>query len=221
MIAPPKPPSFDELEALIKEARARQLRRRLLGAAGVAIGAAIGLSAYAVTIGGNPTNLGAGPADAGRATGPLCRASQLSMQIGGQGATQMTLGGAVLTNTSGSTCALPTGRPFVRITWQGRAMAVTEPVPARGSVQSGSPAHILAPGAKALVSMEWGNWCGRYAYGNVPHGRPRTAAPKALPTFQLRFTHGLTLTGPGLGIPTCIDPAHPSFLNVSHPLVAN
>jgi uncharacterized protein DUF4232 len=47
MIAPPRPPAHDELEALIKEARARQLRRRLLGAAGVAIAAALGLSIYA------------------------------------------------------------------------------------------------------------------------------------------------------------------------------
>ena len=37
MIAPPKPPAHDELEALIKEARERQLRRRLLGAAGIAV----------------------------------------------------------------------------------------------------------------------------------------------------------------------------------------
>jgi hypothetical protein len=48
MIAPPKPPSH-ELEALIKEARARQLRRRLLGAAGIAIAAALALSAYALS----------------------------------------------------------------------------------------------------------------------------------------------------------------------------
>src|SRR5262249_27889924 len=48
MIAPPRPPSHDELEALIKEARARQLRRRLLGAAGVAIAAAVALGAYAL-----------------------------------------------------------------------------------------------------------------------------------------------------------------------------
>ena len=50
MIAPPRPPSHDELEALIKEARARQLRRRLLGTAGVAIGAALVLGAYALSI---------------------------------------------------------------------------------------------------------------------------------------------------------------------------
>jgi hypothetical protein len=51
MIAPPRPPSHDELEALIKEARERQLRRRLLGAAGVAVAAAIGLGAYALAAG--------------------------------------------------------------------------------------------------------------------------------------------------------------------------
>ena len=51
MIAPPRPPSHDELEALIKEARERQLRRRLLGAAGIAIAAAIGLSVFGLTAG--------------------------------------------------------------------------------------------------------------------------------------------------------------------------
>jgi len=51
MIAPPKPPSHDELEALIKEARARQQRRRLIGAAGVAIAAAVGLAAHALVVG--------------------------------------------------------------------------------------------------------------------------------------------------------------------------
>jgi hypothetical protein len=53
MLAPPRPPSHDELEALIKEARARQLRRRLLGAAGVAIAAGIGLCIYAFLAGGS------------------------------------------------------------------------------------------------------------------------------------------------------------------------
>ncbi len=52
MIAPPKPPAPDELEALIKEARERQLRRRLLAAAGVAVAAALGLGIYAFLVGG-------------------------------------------------------------------------------------------------------------------------------------------------------------------------
>ncbi|HEY2311876.1 MAG TPA: DUF4232 domain-containing protein [Gaiellaceae bacterium] len=62
MIAPPKPPPQEELEALIKEARERQLRRRLLGAAGVAIAAAIGLGIYAIATGGtHNSGLGSGP----------------------------------------------------------------------------------------------------------------------------------------------------------------
>src|SRR6476659_4818168 len=72
MIAPPKPPSHDELEALIKEARARQLRRRLLGAAGVAIAAALGISIYAFVIGAvQRTSIapGRGPGAAGSPCG--------------------------------------------------------------------------------------------------------------------------------------------------------
>jgi hypothetical protein len=204
MIAPPKPPAQDELEALIKEARERQLRRRLFAAAGVAIAAALGLSAYAFVAGGTVDNAAQPPAQAGRGGAPLCRSSQLAMSIGGQGATQMVLGGALIKNTGGAACALPTRRPVVRITWQGKPMDVRQPVPRPGEVQSGTPAHILAPGASALVSMRWANWCGRRASG--------------LPTFQLLFGHHLTLSAAGLGVPRCIGPGMPGFLDVSRPL---
>jgi hypothetical protein len=207
MIAPPKPPAHDELEALIKEARARQLRRRLLGAAGVAVAAAVGIIIYAFITGGAVSNVPQQPTEGGRARVSLCRSSQLSMSIGGQGATQMILGGALITNTGGEACALPNGRPVVRLTWQGRPMQVAEPVPKPGEVQSGRPAHILASGAKALISMRMGNWCGFQAPG--------------LPTFRLVFGDGLTLSAPGLGAPICIGPGSPAFLDVSAPLVAN
>jgi hypothetical protein len=206
MLAPPRPPSHDELEALIKEARARQLRRRLLGAAGVAIAAALGLGVYALTVQGDGDarstrrSASAGP--------PLCSGSQLTMSIGGQGATSMVLGGAQITNAGGQACALPRGRPVVRITWQGTPMHVREPVPKPGEVQSGRPAHVLAPAARALVSMRWGNWCG--------------ARMSGLPTFTLLFGHHLTLSAPdGLGVPPCIGPGMPGFLDVSQPLVAS
>jgi len=74
MLAPPRPPSHDELEALIKEARARQLRRRLLGAAGVAVAAVLALSIYALAAGpaqrsgatsGSPVRLATGCGVAG------------------------------------------------------------------------------------------------------------------------------------------------------------
>jgi hypothetical protein len=76
MIAPPKPPSHDELEALVKEARAHQLRRRLLGAAAVAIGAALALGIHAVTIGGSKQ---AGTASRG---GPQAVAASCSAAAG-------------------------------------------------------------------------------------------------------------------------------------------
>lgn len=46
VVAPSEPPRRDELEALIREARARQRRRRLFGAAVVAIVSAVGLSVH-------------------------------------------------------------------------------------------------------------------------------------------------------------------------------
>jgi hypothetical protein len=202
MLAPPKPPP-DELELLIKEARERQLRRRLIGAAGVAIVAALGLGIYALVIGG-------GTRDTARssrapATAPLCRSSQLALSIGGQGSTQMVLGGAVMTNTGGQACALPLGRPVVRITWNGKPMRVREPVPRPGDVQSGKPAHLLAPGAKALVSMRFASWCGFQAPG--------------VPTFRFVFGHGLTLVASGFGVPRCNAPGTPGLLDVSRPLI--
>jgi hypothetical protein len=211
MIAPPKRTSQDEdedeLELLIKEARERQLRRRLLGAASVAIAAAIGLTIFALTIGGAVDNPAQSSEAAGRAAAPLCRSSQLTMSIGGQGATQMVLGGARITNVGGRACVLPSRRPAVRLTWGGKLMHVRQPVPRPGEVQSGAPAHILAPGAKTLISMRWGNWCG--------------ARPSGLPTFELLFGRGLALTATGLGVPPCIGPGMPGFLDVSRPLVAS
>ena len=75
MIAPPKPPAPDELEALIKEARARRLRRRLLGAAGVAIASALGLSVYALTTGGGSQQSNATSSNRPRAAAAPCNSA--------------------------------------------------------------------------------------------------------------------------------------------------
>ena len=198
MIAPPRPPSHDENEALIREARARQLRRRLLGAAGVAISAAIGLGVYALAGGGAPGGLVGEPASAGRATGPPCRASQLSTSIGLQGATGSLLGGASIENTSGSACSLPGGRPTVAITASGETLRVREQVPPHAF--PGSRAHVLTPGAKALVWMQWLNWCGK---------------PSSASTFDLRFRGGLELSASEHGEPRCDSSQSPSIVYVS------
>src|SRR5262245_1967040 len=98
MIAPPRPPSKDEIEALIEEARGRQLRRRLLGAAGVAIAAALGLSVYALTT--SPDRPATSTAEQKPVGHSTCRSAQLSGSAGFQGATQTMLGSVTLQNTS-------------------------------------------------------------------------------------------------------------------------
>jgi Protein of unknown function (DUF4232) len=178
MIAPPKPPSHDELEALIKEARARQLRRRLLGAAWIGIAAAIGLAIYAVAIGGGQT------AVTGRAaigSPALCRSSQLSASAGLNGAVGTMLGPVTLTNNGGSACSLPTGRPSVRILWQRRVLATRE----TALRPDAPPVHVLAPHSTAAVMMDWSNWCGKPSEGTVIR-----------PTFELRWADGLGVDAP-------------------------
>ena len=206
MIAPPRRPSHDELEALIKEARERQLRRRLVAASGLAIAAAIGLSVYAFVAGGSPANLAQPPAQGGGATGPLCRASQLSISAGLQGATESLAGGAAITNTGGSSCSLPRARPIVRISLHGTPLRVRErSFPYR---ITGRPAHVLTPGEQAVVYVQWWNWCGR-------------TGPA---TMTVRLGRGLDLVAPQrLGEPTCIGtgPSPASTLYVSRPFDAN
>jgi hypothetical protein len=117
MIAPPKPPAPGDPEALIKEARERLLRRRLLGATAVAIVAALGLGAYALTGGSN--RLGKSAATRRPASLPICRSDQLSGSAGFQGATQTMLGAVTLINTSATACSLPQQHPLVSISASG------------------------------------------------------------------------------------------------------
>jgi Domain of unknown function (DUF4232) len=178
MVAPPKPPAHDNLEALIREARERQLRRRLVGAAAVAVAAALGLGIYALTTdGGRQSATASGPATG---PAPLCRSAQLSGSAGFQGATQSMLGGITLQNTSAGTCSLPSARPLVSISWHGERLRTKE-----GANPNAPPwprARVLAPGAKAGVYFQWWS-CG----GSGPKAAVR-------PTFTLRFGHGLLVT---------------------------
>jgi hypothetical protein len=177
MIAPPRPPSHDELEALIKEARARQLRRRLLGAAGIAIAAAVALSIYAVVTAGNVNSVT--QANAGRGNAPFCRSAQLSGSAGFQGATQTMLGAVTIRNTDNAACSLPQRRPFATISWRGKPLATTERPMMTGP--RWPDARGLAPGASASVFFQWWS-CG----GPGPKAAVR-------PAFELRFGHGLVV----------------------------
>ena len=179
MIAPPRPPHDPEL--LIREARERQLRRRLLGAAGVAVAAAVVLAVYALTI-GDPAGGGPAPARAGQAAAPLCRSSQLAGSIFFQGATGTLRGGVNLRNTSGAACSLPDTRPGARISWDGRWLPTREVALATPAPPVMSPTRVLGAGERATVYWQWWS-CGGPG--------PRAAVN---PGFQLSFRHGLLVT---------------------------
>jgi hypothetical protein len=206
MIAPPRPPEQDELELLIKEARERQLRRRLIVAAGVAVTAAIALSAYALTNGDHGKG-GQAAAKAARLAAPLCRSAQLSASASFQGATQSMLGGITLHNTSGVACSLPDARPAARMSWDGGWLPTREvPLPApRGFTKAG----VLPPGAKALVLFQW------WSCGDT--GLKATVRPG----FQLTFGHGLVVLARSADAtpPFCAGLGGTRNLDVSRPLV--
>jgi hypothetical protein len=210
MIAPPKPPAHDELEALIKEARERQLRRRLLGAAVVAIVAAIALGVYAVTLGGHSPRT-AQPARTGPGGVPLCRSSQISVSV------PMLVGVVekgrtglfVMTNKGGSACSLPLRPPTASITRHAGRLPVHQ-VGGHGIfLSSWEPlraTHLLEPGGRAAISSYWQNWCGAHSY------RP-------IYTEHFRFDNQLSVSlqiGPH---PFCSRRSGPSTIRVSRPLL--
>jgi hypothetical protein len=196
MIAPPKPQEHEELEALIKEARERQLRRRLLGAAAVAIAAALALGIYAVTFAGNPSRTAGSNAQHGG--GSICRSSELSASAEFNGLAGSLSGSVMIWDTSHSSCSLPRTRPVVLISSPGKQIAIKETV-----VKPLNPNDVprLAGGAMAEVYLEWANWCGK--------------EPTSL---TLRFGQQLQVTAPLVNTnPGCMDEstATPSTIEVS------
>jgi hypothetical protein len=201
--APPKPPSPDELEALIPEARERQLRRRLLGAAGLAVAAAIGISLYAVTA-GQTSRPGGQSRFADRV--PLCRASQLSVLAGLAGAAGPVLVPTLITNISSSACALPTGRPGVRVAFRGKPIRTRERSWGT-SVQFGPrAARVLNAGGKVYFEVGWDSLC----------PRPEQAPTTGRVMLTLLFRGGLQVSAPETtpegvpGVPGCDEVLQPT-----------
>jgi hypothetical protein len=209
MIAPPRPPAHDELEALMKEARQRQLRRRLLGAAGVTVAAAIALGIYALTLGNSNRSTEAAPIGPGGV--PLCRSSQISVSLPmltgviEEGRTGL----FVMTNKSGSPCSPPLRPPRASVTRHGARLSVRQ-VGGRGIVlASWEPlreTHLLKPGGQAAISSYWQNWCGSHSY------RPMF-------TEHFRFDNQLAVSFPVGPHPFCSDRGGPSTIRVSRPLL--
>lgn len=210
MLAPPRPPSHDEFEALIPEARARQVRRRLLGAAGIAAVAALALGLYAVF--GGTQRQSTSRSRAGAAAG-LCRSSQISISVPGLSGVieEGRTGLFVMMNKGSSPCTLPLRPPRATITRLGVPLPVRQ-VRGRGIVlaswQPLRTIHLLKPGDKAAISSYWQNWCG------PPHSY------RAMFAEHYRFDSRLTIALPIGPHPFCSDRRATSTIRVSPPLLA-
>lgn len=176
VVAPPpvSPPSPEELEALIREARERQLRRRLLGAAAVAIAAAVGLGLYALWISGSP-RAGPRPGTNPHAVSslPHCSSGQLLLSaptMWGAAAGSL-IEPLTVTNTSNTACTVA-GWPAVR-----RLDRTKRVIPVELSrwvyAESGpAPFHVvkLRPGDTATFPVFGQDW-NHQADRDCPDGR--------------------------------------------------
>lgn len=154
-LAPSRPPSPDELEALIREARARQRRRRLLAATSVGLVAAAILALYGIV------PRGAHKAKSSHAQGPVafaslprCRSDQLRLSLVRGGVAAGTVGDAFgFTNTSLNACMLR-GWPSFRLVMRNGRTVTPRPHDLRATAFSVRhppriPRIALRPGATA------------------------------------------------------------------------
>jgi Protein of unknown function (DUF4232) len=151
-IAPPRrPPSQDELDALVREARAHQRRRRLLGVGLVAFAAGVALSVYAVVSGsGHGTRQGRSGTPVAVGALPRCRSDQLRLTGPRENGayTGHSIEGFTFTNISSQGCVLR-GWPAVAAVVRGKAVPETTK---HSQIRNGAPRtnHLLPVSAIRL-----------------------------------------------------------------------
>lgn len=204
--SPPRPPSENELDALIPEARDRQRHRRLVGAAAIAVAAVLGVGAYAVANGArSPATIGP---SLGLGGWPRCRTTQLKTEpvifIG-----EFSGGGIGFTNTSDSACSLPLGTPRASLVWGGRRLEVSQIHVAHPFRMGGEPVvHVLGAGKSGQIDFDWRNWC----------GPPKVTTERKM-TFRFRFGGGPVVSWRSVSnSPYCARPGAPSTITATQPL---
>lgn len=157
------PPPRDELEALIREARERQRRRRIVATATVAVLGAAGLVGYALVA--RDGSQGRGRPQGQLAGLPRCHSNQLRLSVPpAWGAAAGTMyEPATLTNTSGSSCTVA-GWPALR-----RLDATGQRIPVRLErwvyrLRGSAPYSVvtLAPGKTATFDIFGSDWNHRF-----------------------------------------------------------
>jgi hypothetical protein len=168
---------------------------------GFAVALAVAVGIYGLTIG-----------DSNASTMRLCRSSQLSHTIDGPiGPEAGPTLWVIFTNSSQETCSLPGGAPKTWVTWRGRLLPTREKH--RLGIRPADwaplrPIRVLKPGAKAGVTLERRNWC----------GRPRSN--REIMRVHLRFRRSAGISFPLGPRPACLSKRTPSTLLLSSPLVA-
>jgi hypothetical protein len=175
VVAPPPPPRPDELEALIREARARQRRRWMIAAVVVAAVAGAVVSPYAVAHDRGNRAARAGsqvPAGANR-----CRAGQLAISVVRTGAVMGEEGGLLrFTNMSRISCHIAGWPSVTAVEAGGRTISSTHAEETmlfgwNGLAGRRLPMLRLAHGASAYAIL---------ASGDTPLGRnPPPSCPTA------------------------------------------
>jgi photosystem II stability/assembly factor-like uncharacterized protein len=191
MLAPPRSPAPpDDLEALIREARARQRRRRVLFAASVAVAAAVGLSLWAAIPGQGSRGHAANGGRAGAAGRGIGNAVHVPIvQAGTSGGVTWAINGAGMWLTTNG------GR-----TWRASAPAHVRAMgdlPARvEQVNFLDRRHgwLLAVDVKGLrpawrrhAELDWTSDGGRTWHWTMPHG---SAGPFSFVDRRLGFFSG-------------------------------
>jgi len=204
--SPPRPPSQNELDALIPEARDRQRHRRLVGAAAIAVAAVLGVGIYAVANGArSPGTIGP---SLGLGNWPLCRTAQLKTEpvlfIG-----TLSGGGLGFTNIGRSACSLPLGNPRPSLFWDGHRLAVRQIHVAHPFRMGGEPVvHVLGAGRSAQIDFDWRNWCG-----------PPKVTTRHPMTLRFRFGDAPVVSLRSVpNPPYCAQPGAPSTITATQPL---
>jgi hypothetical protein len=207
--SPPRPPSQETPEALIPEARQRQRRRWLIGAAWLALTAALVLGIHAITTGGGtPATIGG--SSGGGSGPPLCRSKQLETKHLAPGlpavfnqVSLLGVGITVVANTSRAACSLPT--PEVSIYSHGQRLGVQQVQGLAFRIgPKAPPTHVLEPGKSAQIDLTWRNWC----------GSPTLYGTRELKRVSVRLGSALTVVGK-VRKPACVQKGTPSTVTVA------
>jgi Protein of unknown function (DUF4232) len=163
VVAPPEPPRPDELELLIREARARQRKRWMIAAAAVAGVAALGLLVSAVFAGGGKPSRAQARPPVGAAL-PLCRTPDLRISFPLAFAATGHEGGWLrFANAGAHSCALSGWPTITAVEPNGTTLPVQHQgvaamwVPLLSKHAHNAPRLSLGPGQSAIAEIQDGD----------------------------------------------------------------